>query len=223
MTHPRLVSIQVGMPRSMGTEGDRRDPPWFSGIFKHPVTGPVRLTRENLDGDGQAERRFHGGLDKALLAYCFDHYARWEAELPGVSWHLGGFGENLTVSGLDEAGVCLGDRYGLGSVVLEVSEPRRPCSKLARRLGVPDLVARVHRTDRSGWYLRVVQEGRLEAGMPVTLLDRPHPEWPITRIHAILNRPSDHRDAARALVEVPELSPSCRDGVLAKLSAVGEP
>lgn len=200
----RLLSIQVGRPRLV--ESALGGPPFRSGICKQPALGPVRLGPEGLDGDGQASRRYHGGPDKAILCYAAEHYPRWEAELaaagqrPAVALGPGAFGENFTTEGLSEADVCLGDVYEIGPVQIVVREPRGPCSKLARRVGVSDLVERVHATGRAGWYCGVIQGGALSAGAPIRLRDRPLPAWPLLRVQRAL-RQRDRGEAAALLAE----------------------
>lgn len=213
MSVPVLLSIQVGMPRTNGAEGsaDRMDQPWYSGFYKAPVAGPVRVGRLNLAGDGQADLNAHGGPDRPILAYCAQHYDRWREErvIQGDAPY-GSFGENFTVSGLHESEVCIGDRYAVGPVRLEVSQPRQPCWKLARRWRNSQLPALVIRYERGGWYLRVLEEGTVEAGMPVELLDRPFPQWTIARANHLLHRGKEDPQACRQLGSCSPLSADWR-------------
>jgi MOSC domain-containing protein YiiM len=168
-----IAGVQVGRPaRASGMR---------TGFGKLPVSGGVRVGRLNLEGDGQADRRYHGGADMAVLAYSADHYVAWRAELSWPGLPLGGFGENLSVHGASEGTVCVGDLWRAGTALLQVSSPRKPCVKISRFWGRPDLLERVQETGRIGWYLRVIEEGALEAGAPVVLLERPHPAWTIER------------------------------------------
>lgn len=207
-----LVSIQVGLPQDRGIEGaaDPMESRWMSGFIKEPVTGPVWLGRLGLDGDGQADLENHGGPDKAVLAYAEGHYPGWRAELGLVELAPGGFGENLTVRGLDEASVCLGDQYAIGAVRVEVSQPRLPCWKLARRWGRNDLPKRVVATNRSGWYLRVITEGTIEAGLDVVLLERPLPQWTIVRLAQARMERMARRAEAAELAACPYLAEAWR-------------
>jgi MOSC domain-containing protein YiiM len=159
-----------------------------SAIGKRPVTTPVSVHALGLDGDEQADRRVHGGEDKALHCYAWDHYAAWRLEIPAYAhWdEPGAFGENLSVEGLTEERVCLGDRWRIGTAVVVVSQGRQPCFKLNLRLGVPDMAARVHNTLRAGWYLRVVQPGEVAAGNRMVLLDRPYPAFSVARVLALI-------------------------------------
>jgi MOSC domain-containing protein YiiM len=178
----RLLSIQVGTPR---TEGDpaaenRMERAFTSAIWKTPVPGPVVVGSLGLAGDAVANTRVHGGVDQAVLMYAGSHYPLWEAEL-GRPLGPGAFGENLTVEGATEESVCIGDVLEVGSVVFEVTQPRQPCATLARRHQVPDMIALVRRNGRSGWYLRVLQKGQLEAGQTIRVAERPNPAWPVRR------------------------------------------
>ena len=136
-----------------------------SAIDKRPVEGPVQVHALGLAGDAQADLRVHGGLDKALHCYAWHHYATWRAELQGGTlWDApGAFGENLSIDGLDEQSVCIGDRWGIGTAVTVVTQGRQPCFKLNMRFGVADMAARVQQTLRAGWYLRVEQPGEIAA------------------------------------------------------------
>src|ERR1700722_16927674 len=128
-----LTSVQVGMPRNYGFEdaADTHDKPWTTGFFKAPVDGPIFVGTTNLAGDGQADLKNHGGVDKAVLAYSADHYPRWRDELRLPGMPFGAFGENLTIAGLKEELVCIRDIFRVGTVTFEVSQPRQPCWKLA--------------------------------------------------------------------------------------------
>lgn len=152
---------------------------------------PVRVTREGLAGDGQADLRYHGGPDQAALAYCAEHYPRWREELDWPALPYGGFGENLTVSGADEDTSCIGDQWRLpGGVVLEITSPRAPCAKIGRYWQRPELLKLVVERMRIGWYLRVLEEGELSPG-PIELQARPNPDWTIRRAMAAVGVPEE--------------------------------
>jgi MOSC domain-containing protein YiiM len=169
-----------------------------SAIWKEPVAGPVWAGRLGLKGDAVADTKSHGGPDQAVLMYAASHYPLWRAEWGRDDLGAGAFGENLTVSGLHEEAACVGDVLEIGEARLQVSHPRQPCATLARRHQVRDMVAIVYRNGRHGWYLRVLQEGLLEAGQPIRLADRPHPEWTVRRTAlAMLNRRKDREEALR--------------------------
>lgn len=211
----RLVSVQIGLPRTTGTPGatDPMDRAFTSAIWKEPVRGPVWVRRLGLAGDAVANTRVHGGPDQAVLMYAASHYPHWSAAWGpgGADLGAGAFGENLTVEGLAEDSVCLGDVLEIGEAVLQVSQPRQPCATLARRHRVPDMIALVQRNGRSGWYLRVRREGPVEAGQPIRLLERPAPEWTVRRAAlAMLGRKTDPAEAER-LAACPGLSPGWRD------------
>lgn len=156
----KLISVNVGRPRPVPHEGRVVS----TGIFKEPVAGPVFLRRLNLDGDGQADLRVHGGADKAVYAYPFEHYAFWEAETGRKDFTHGQFGENFTITGWLEDAVCIGDEFRIGTARVQVTQPRTPCFKLGIRMGDDQFVTRFAAANRTGFYLRVLQEGRVAAG-----------------------------------------------------------
>ncbi len=194
----RLVSIQIGTPRRVGTPGaeNRMEREFTSAIWKTPVPGPVHVGALGLAGDTVFDTRYHGGPDQAVLMYAAAHYPLWEREL-GRAVGPGDFGDNLTVDGLDEDTTCIGDVYQLGPARLQVTHPRQPCATLARRHQIPDMIAIVRRNGRSGWYLRVLVEGPIEPGLALGRVDRPNPDWTIRRAaRAMLNRQRDPAGAA---------------------------
>ncbi|QEA12888.1 MOSC domain-containing protein [Comamonas flocculans] len=160
----------------------------LSGIAKHAVDGPVQIGSEGLAGDEQGDRRVHGGPDKAVHHYALEHYDVWRRELGplAVLQAPPAFGENFSGTGVTEAGICLGDRLRVGSCVLQVSQSRQPCWKLNTRFGRPDMALRVQQSGRTGWYYRVLEPGQVQAGDALTLLERPHPDWPLSRIIGLL-------------------------------------
>lgn len=213
MSDPALASIQVSRPRHFGQEGaaDPMDRPWTTGFYKEPVSGPVRLGTTNLDGDGQADLVHHGGPDKAVLAYSAEHYPAWRLSMNNPSLSFGAFGENFTVSDLTEADVCIGDTWQVGAEALvQVSQPRQPCWKLARRWRIKSLALQVQQTGRTGWYFRVLREGDVETGMPLVLLERPYPEWTVEKANRVMHADKEDVASALALAAIPLLSVNWR-------------
>jgi MOSC domain-containing protein YiiM len=212
MDAPRLLSVQVGVVRDVGHVGAASvmDRPWSSAIVKEAVHGRCRVGRLGLDGDEQADLVNHGGADKALLAYGAENLATWQPLL-GVVPPAGGFGENLTISGLDETTVCIGDRFRIGSVTLECSQPRQPCWKLGRRWRRSDLPKHVTDTGRSGWYLRALVDGELGAGDAVERLGSPHPEWTVARASRVMNGVEGDARTVAELASIAELSEAWRE------------
>jgi MOSC domain-containing protein YiiM len=211
------------MPASYGSEdaADSHGLPWTTGFFKTVVEGPVFAGTTDLAGDGQADLENHGGVDKAVLAYSADHYPKWRNELGLPGMPHGAFGENLTIVGLSEQSVCIGDIFRIGTVTFEVSQPRQPCWKLARRWRMHELTGLVVRTGRSGWYFRVVEEGWLEARLPVELIERPNPEWPVARANQIMYEHKVDRALTLALADVPRLSDSWVDELRYRAGQLG--
>jgi MOSC domain-containing protein YiiM len=166
---PRLVSVNVGRPQPVSV---RRGRPVMSAIGKAPVEGRVRVEGVNLAGDDQADRRVHGGPDKAVYAYARED-AAWWAEQLGREIVPGMFGENLTTEGVDVSGAVVGERWRVGTVELEVCQPRLPCFKLGIRFADPLMVRLFGEASRPGAYLRILREGELAAGDPIEVLDRP--------------------------------------------------
>lgn len=193
-----LLSIQVGLPKRYGTPEARNpmDRPWSSAISKQAVDGPVWVGRFNISGDAQADLDAHGGPEKAVLVYSAAHYPAWRSELERPELPFGAFGENLTVSELDETSVCIGDVYEVGEALIQVSQPRVPCFKLAYRWRIKDLTARVQRSHRPGWYCRVMREGYIEPGQAFELAGRAHPDWTVRE--TLIAADERKRDPARA-------------------------
>jgi MOSC domain-containing protein YiiM len=209
MDAPRLSSIQVGLPRDYGQAeaANPFDRPWTTGFYKQPVSGPVSVGRLGLSGDGQADLANHGGPDKAICAYAAHHYPDWRTAL-ALELPSGAFGENFTIAALTEPEVCIGDVWRIGGAVLQVSQPRQPCWKLARRWRIKDLAAQVVENGKTGWYFRVLTGGAVEAGAAFELTDRPQPDWTVERANQVMHHDKHDLAAAAELAAVPELSVS---------------
>lgn len=180
LTEVRLVSVNVGLPREIGT---RRGQPIRSGIVKQPVTtDTLYLDLTNLEGDRQADLRVHGGPDKAVYAYPAEHLPRWNDEL-GVQFGPGAVGENLTTEGWLETDVRIGDVWAWGEARLQVTQPRQPCYKLATITGRPDILKRLVANGRTGWYLRVLEPGRVPIGGPITVIARGAANLTVLDVH----------------------------------------
>ena len=156
----RVVSVNVGLPRDV-TFGRKKV---RTAILKEPAAGAIPLARLGFEGDGQADPKYHGGPDKAAYLYPFEHYAYWAEALGRTDLAPGAFGENLTTEGLLETEVRIGDVFEIGSARVLVTRPRTPCAKLGLRFGALDFVRVFAAAGRSGLYLRVVEEGMVEAG-----------------------------------------------------------
>lgn len=215
------MSIQVGMPQRYDSplaSDDGQDRSWESGIFKHAITGPVHLGPTNLYGDGQADLVHHGGPDRALLIYSAEHYPAWEERF-GYPLTYGSFGENFTVSNLDEQHVCIGDRWASDEIEIEVSQPRLPCFKLARRLDMPGLNLEVIQNRKGGWYCRTLKQGPVRAGQRLKLIERPNPAWNIDRAFHLYMTEKKDRLVLTELKDLPQLSTLWKDSLTKRLEA----
>ncbi|MEB3283538.1 MAG: MOSC domain-containing protein [Lyngbya sp.] len=212
MSIPQLCSIQVGLPKKMGVEEatDPMERSWSTGFFKEPIQGLIWLGKTNLVGDGQADLKNHGGVDKAVLGYAAEHYPIWRKSLnqiqDKINFPYGAFGENFTIGEQTETSVCIGDIYQVGEAKIQVSQPRKPCWKLSRRWGIQDLALEVQKTGRTGWYFRVLKEGYVKSGLPLILTERPFPEWTVAQANDIMYNRCGDRDAKRKLATCPLLS-----------------
>lgn len=211
----QILAVLLGKVRPF--RGD--DEP--SAIGKLPMTDTVAVGAMGLAGDEQADRTVHGGIDKAIHHYPADHYDWWRGylgELPLLD-APGAFGENISTSGLDETNVFLGDRFRLGTALVEVTQARQPCWKLDHRFQAKGVMAQVVKTRRTGWYYRVLEPGAVRAGDALDLVERPYPQWPLASLFALLigGEAKDRTADLRALREVPALAETWK-GRRAKLA-----
>ena len=216
MTLPGPIRIDALLT---GRAVDYTRPGSRSAIDKRPVSGVVKVDINGIVGDEQGDLRVHGGPDKAIHHYPFDHYAVWQADIGAqpVLAQPGAFGENLSTTGITEVDICVGDRLRAGSVVLEVSQLRQPCWKLNDRFNARDMARRVQNTGRTGWYYRVLEGGTLRAGDALEWLERPWPQWPLARVLDVLYRNMLDREGLAEMLTLP-LTPSWRKLVEGRLA-----
>ncbi|MDZ7953528.1 MAG: MOSC domain-containing protein [Nostoc sp. DedQUE12b] len=203
----KLISVNVGLPREVTWKGKTVS----TGIFKEPVSDRVTVRSLNLDGDGQADLTVHGGADKAVYLYPFEHYEYWRGELPDTELPLGIFGENFTTTGLKEEEVNIGDRFQIGNVRLMVTQPRLPCYKLGIRFGRPDIVKQFLASRRTGFYFRVLQEGEVGAGDTLELVSRDNNNITVADITRLYVREQDNPELLRRAAQLEALPQSWRD------------
>src|SRR5690242_9528214 len=216
---PSVLSVNVGMPRDVAWEGKTV----HTGVWKYPVSGPAMVRRLNIDGDGQGDTAGHGGEQRAVLVYQIQSYRYWERQLGRDDFEYGQFGENLTVDGMPDDEVCIGDRYRIGEAEFEVTQPRVTCYRVGMRLGVPELPALLVSHHRPGFYLRVIAEGRVQAGDPVVRTRTGPGSLTVAEADALLYLPGRDPDRLRVATRIPALSPGWQQSFRDLLEAAAEP
>ncbi|UWE10316.1 MOSC and FAD-binding oxidoreductase domain-containing protein [Actinacidiphila bryophytorum] len=198
-----LTAVNVGMPK---------DVPWhgrtvYTGVYKQTVTGPRMVRRLNIDGDGQGDLGGHGGEQRAVLVYQLDSYRHWAKELGRDDLEPGNFGENFTVDGLPDDEVCIGDRYRIGGALFEVTQPRVTCYRVGLRMGEPQMAALLVAHHRPGFYLRVIEEGEVEAGQEIVKAASGPEAMTVEEIDRVLYLPGHTREQVERALRIPALSP----------------
>jgi ferredoxin-NADP reductase/MOSC domain-containing protein YiiM len=220
---PVLLSVNVGMPKDVSWQGRTV----FTGVWKHPVHGPVTARRGDIDGDGQGDSHGHGGEQRAVLVYQIQSYRHWERYFGRHDLGYGQFGENLTVDGLPDDEVCIGDRYRIGEAEFEVTQPRVTCYRVGLRLGEPELPALLVSHHRPGFYMRVITEGRIQAGDQIIKTQAGPHGLTVADADALLYLPGRDPAKLRIATQIPALSPgwqqSFRELLQAGGAAVGPP
>ena len=201
----KLLSINVSKPKPIQYGGKTIQ----TGIFKEPVSGTVMLRERNIDGDGQGDLRVHGGTYKAIYGYPFEHYAYWQQELQRDDFAYGQFGENLTVEGMLEEAVHIGDVFQIGTTVkLQITQPRVPCFKLAYKMGLPEFPKQFLDSQRVGFYFRVLEEGEITAGDAIARIEVASEPMSVTEIVNLRYFDTDNHEKIAQARKLPALSPS---------------
>ena len=200
---PVLVSVNVGMPKDVPWQGKTV----HTGVWKSPVDGPAMVRRLNIDGDGQGDKEGHGGEQRAVFVYQIDSYEYWQRHFKRDDLEYGQFGENLTVAGLPDDEVCIGDRYRIGDAEFEVTQPRVTCYRVGLRMGEPELPALLVSHHRPGFYMRVLAEGQICAGDEIEKTAAGSPGLTVAATDALLYLPGRDPATLRLALQIPALSP----------------
>ena len=203
----KVLSVNIGLPRNVISKGKSVT----TGIFKDPVEGRVQLRTLNLDGDRQADLEVHGGIYKAVYSYPGEHYDYWRRELPGVKLPWGMFGENLTVEGMLEREVNIGDQFRIGSAELVVTQPRLPCYKLAVKFGRDDIIKRFLESGRTGFYFAVQKEGEVGAGDSIKMISRDMNELKVADVTRLYLNDKDDLETLQKALRVDALPDSWKN------------
>lgn len=201
--------LNIGQPKKELFHGKE----FITGMCKKPVTTPLVVTHQGFEGDGVGDLKHHGGRDKAVCVYSIEHYKYWENVL-GIKMPDAAFGENFSVTDMKEDGVCIGDIYRVGTALMQVSQPRQPCSTLAARYGREDFVKLVVDSGKTGFYLKVLEEGRVKAGDSLSLIEQDPRKVSIAFANHIYHRDRKNRDGIEKVLAVPALSESWQTSFL---------
>lgn len=210
MNSPFIKELRTGKVKKLG-EKDATDPmdrQWETAMFKEEREGKLYLHKTGLVGDEVADTKVHGGTEKALFAYPVKHYDYWKKDLQLEEIDVGAMGENLAIAHANEFSTFIGDTYQFGEAIIQVSQPRQPCWKPARRFKVLDLALRIQNSGLTGWYYRVLEEGYVEAGLDLTLIERPCPDWSIAACNEVMHMRKEDLAAARELASCQFLAPN---------------
>ena len=202
----KLLSVNVSLPK----EVPYKDKTITTGIFKEPVEGRVMLRELNLEGDGQADLKAHGGIHKAVYVYSIENYDHWKRELGRDDFTYGQFGENFTVEGMTDGEVHIGDQYRVGGALLEVTQPRVPCFKLGLRMDSSEFPKMFHTGERMGFYFRALEEGEVGAGDVIERVKIDPERMTVREIYHLLYFDKDNVEVAKKALCIKALSPGWR-------------
>jgi MOSC domain-containing protein YiiM len=211
----KLISVNVSLPKEIQYKGESVT----TGIFKEPVQGRVVLRELNLDGDGQADLTVHGGIHQAVYVYPFEHYDYWKQKLGRQDLPYGQFGENFTVAEMREDQVHIGDIFRLGSAMVQITQPRVPCYKLALRMNLPQFPKLFMTSGRTGFYLRVLHEGEVGASDAIERIETAPDKMTVQEVFHLAFRDHDDREALTRALRLRSLSPGWHSMFAERLAA----
>lgn len=201
-----ITSCNISQPQEIVWRGKKVS----TGIYKKPVNHPIHLGEEDVDNDHVIDRRYHGGIDKACYLFSENHYQFWRNKYPDLIWNWGMFGENLTVNGLDEAEMMIGDIYNLGKAKVQVTQPRQPCYKLGVRFGTQKMVKEFVSSGHSGVYVRVLEKGNVQKGDKLECLAKTENSLSVRDIFELLYADMSYVGEAKKAIRLVHLAESCR-------------
>ena len=213
----KLLSVNVSLPKEVPHGRETVS----TGIFKEPVGDRIMLRKLNLDGDGQADLENHGGVDRAAYAYSVENYDHWRHELGWHEFNFGQFGENFTVEGMVEDDIHIGDVFRVGDALVEVSQPRPPCFKLGIKMGMPGFPKMFLASGRVGFYLRVLEEGEVDAGDVFERVESDPEQVSVREMSRLLFFEPENLEGAKRALRVRALSPGWRNSFEERLAKAG--
>lgn len=214
----KIISTNLGQRRKIEWKGKQLE----TGIYKYPTDQAIVLGTEDVQGDHVIERRFHGGVNKACYCYSADHYPYWKERYPNLTWNWGMFGENLTIEGLDESQIKLGDIYQLGKAKIQIAKPREPCYKLGVRFGTQKMLKEFLAAPYPGTYLRVLEEGAVTVGDELKLLERNENHVTTLEVYQLLYGKSADPEVVKRALNTDTLTGNQRDTIVKKWASPSE-
>jgi len=212
-----IVALCVSKPKTIVDRGREIS----TGIYKSSVDGPRMIHRTNIDGDKQADLKVHGGPHKAVYAFPIEHYDFYQENLGQTGFEFGHFGENLTIAGLLEAAVFIGDRYQMGQALLEVSQPRSPCFKFGIKMGSREAIKICLSSAKTGFYFRVVEEGNIRAGDNIKRTFRDSNALSVEAVHRLYYHDKQNSAALKQAIQCTALAPGFKDEFVDRLNTLG--
>ena len=209
-----VVSVNVGLPRDVQWQGKVV----YTAVWKKPISGRVMARRLNIDGDGQGDLGGHGGENRAVMVYQLDSYRYWQNQLKRNDFEYGQFGENLTIEGLADNEVCIGDRFRIGGAVFEVSQPRVTCYRVGIRMGEPQMPSLLVSHKRPGFYFRVIEEGEIGAGDEIVKVADGPEQVTVAEIDGLLYLPGHPREQSQRALRIPALATGWKGSLEALLA-----
>lgn len=209
----KVIATNIGEAVEIEWRGQKE----LTGIYKYPVDEPIFLGLEDVEKDRVMDRKYHGGLEKACYLYGKEQYAYWKERYPDADWGWGFFGENLTVEGIDESRIHIGDIFRIGEAVIQVTQPRQPCYKLGIRAGNQQIVADFWDSPYPGVYVRVLEPGAVKTGDDMQLLESASTNMTLAECFALFTRERSNVEKLREAVAIPEMAASCRKDLTKRL------
>jgi MOSC domain-containing protein YiiM len=202
----KIISTNIAEPKTIVWQGEEVT----TGMYKKATTNSLFLTANGVKDDSVIDTRYHGGTDKACYFYSADHYEMWKQEYPDLDWEWGMFGENMTVEGLNEADVRIGDIYELGLAIVQVTQPRQPCFKLGHRFNDAKMVQKFISKKLPGVYVKVIREGNVSAESTMHLIARNPENMTVAEVFDLIYNGKQNPEKVKAAINMPELADSCK-------------
>lgn len=213
----KIIATNIGSPVTFSWKGREVS----TGLFKYPVPSPIFVEKEDVVNDNVIDRQYHGGVDKACYLYAADHYNYWQSLYPKMVMQFGMFGENLTVEGLHEANINIGDIYKIGNAVVQVTQPRQPCFKLEFRFGSSPMIKQFVESGFPGVYVRVLNPGKVNKGDEMILTERKE-SLSVQKVFELLYAKEFQKEAVEMIVKEPLLAESCRRDLIKRWKIVSD-